>query len=115
MMAWSQSEAARRLHKTPSAINHLLNPDHPNKPTETTMELLKLIIARERPELVNAQTCELKEPWTGAKPNITRLSPKEQKMIEGMRQLPLGEQQKVYAVMEALLRAVGGKGGKTRQ
>ena len=38
LTGWSKSEAARRLHKTPSAINHLLNPAHPNKPSFATFE-----------------------------------------------------------------------------
>ncbi len=46
IMEWSQTETARRLAKTPSAINHLVNPDHSNKPTQTTLRLLKLIIAQ---------------------------------------------------------------------
>lgn len=115
LMGWSQTEAARRLHKTPSAFNHLVNPNHPNKPAQLTLLLLRLIIARERSDLVNAQTCELKETRTKAKPNITRLSPRERKIMESMRQLLPGEQQKVYAVIEALLRATGRKGGKTRR
>lgn len=114
-MGWSQTEAARRLRKTPSAINHLVNPDHPNKPGQTTLLLLKLIIARERPDLVNAQSSELKDAPTGTKPNATRLSPRERQIIESLQQLPAAEQQKVYAVIEALLRAAGRKGGKTRK
>src|ERR1700753_1034468 len=48
LSGWSQTEAAEKLGKTPGAINHLLNPDHPNKPPETTLRLMKLLIARER-------------------------------------------------------------------
>jgi transcriptional regulator with XRE-family HTH domain len=92
-MGWSQTEAARRLRKRPSAINHLVNPDHPNKPTATTMELLRPIIARERPGLVNTQTGGLKE----ARPKATRLSAKERECIEDLRQLPPGDQKKAYA------------------
>jgi hypothetical protein len=101
------------LRKTPGAINHLVNPDHPNKPTETMMELLRLIIACERPGLVNAQTCESTEGPKGAKPNVMRLSRKERVMIERMRRLPPRELETVYAVMEALLRGTVGKDGKT--
>jgi plasmid maintenance system antidote protein VapI len=115
LMGWSQTEAARRLHKTPSAINHLVNPDHPNKPTRTMMQLLKLIIASERPDLINAQTFELKEEATGAKPAITHLSPEERDMIEGLRQLPLSEQEKIYAITEAYLRATFPKGRKRKK
>jgi plasmid maintenance system antidote protein VapI len=115
LMGWSQTEAARRLHITPSAVNHLVNPDHPNKPTQTMMQLLKLIIASERPDLINAQTFELKETATGAKPAAVHLSPRERELIEGLKQLPPDEQAKIYAVIEAFLRAAGGKGGKRRK
>jgi len=115
IMGWSQTEAARRLHKTPSAINHLVNPDHPNKPTETMMQLFKLIIASERPDLINAQTYELKEGPSGAKPEAPRLNPRERALIENLKQLPVAEQEKVYAVIEALLRPVVRKSGKTRR
>ena len=112
LMGWSQTEAARWLHKTPSAINHLVNPGHPNKPTQTTLLLLKLIIARERPDFIKAQTCELKEAPTGAKPDATRLNSRELGLIQSMRQLPPGEREKAYAVMRALLRAIRHNGGK---
>jgi plasmid maintenance system antidote protein VapI len=115
LMGWSQTEAARRLSKTPSAINHLVNPDHPNKPTATMMQLLKLIIASERPDLINAQTFELKETAPGAYGAQPRLSPREREVIEGLKQLPPAEQEKVYAIINALLRTVGRKGGKARK
>jgi hypothetical protein len=44
---WSPTEAAKRLGKTPAAINHLLNPNHSNKPTRTTLLLLRLLVAAE--------------------------------------------------------------------
>jgi plasmid maintenance system antidote protein VapI len=112
LMRWSQTEAARRLHKTASAINHLVNPDHPNKPTQTMMQLLKLIIASERPDLINPQTFELKEAYAGPKPEAVNLSPREREMIERLKELPPGEQEKVYAIILALLKSIGGKGGK---
>ncbi len=115
LMGWSQTEAARRLHKTPSAINHLVNPDHPNNPTETMMQLLKLIMASERPDLINAHTCELKEAAPGTKAEALRLNPKERDLIERLRQLPGAEKRKVYAVINALLRAPARKGAKNRK
>jgi plasmid maintenance system antidote protein VapI len=115
LMGWSQTEAARRLRKTPSAINHLVNPDHPNKPTQTMMQLLKLIIASERPDLINAQTYELKETAQGAKPAVPQLSARERELIEGLKQLPPEEQERVYGVIEVLLRSTARKGGKRRK
>jgi hypothetical protein len=115
IMGWSQTEAARRLHKTPSAINHLVNPDHPNKPAQTTIVLLKLIISRERPDLIDSTSSELKNVPTGGKPEATRLSPREREMIETIRRLPAREREKIYAVIQVMLRPTGRKGGKTRQ
>jgi hypothetical protein len=115
LMGWSQTEAARRLRKTPSAINHLVNPDHPNKPSQTTMQLLKLIIVNERPDLINPQTYELKEAPPGVKLDAAWLSPRERKLIEGLQELPAAMQEKVYAVIAALLKAMGRKGEKARK
>ncbi len=114
IMGWSQTEAARRLAKTPSAINHLVNPDHPNKPTQTTLRLLKLIIARERPDLFNARTFELKEAARNA--NFAPLSAKERDLIRRLRDLPRNEQERVYAVLRTLLdNAPKAKPQKTRK
>ena len=101
IMGWSQTEAAKRLMKTPGAINHLVNPDHPNKPTQTTLRLLKLIIAREQPRLFNARTFEFKEAARHAGP--ARFSAKELELIRRLRELPRKEQEKVYAVIRTML------------
>ena|SRR5665213_1462834 len=112
LMGLSQTEAARRLHITPSAINHLVNPDHPNKPTKSLMQLFKFIIVRERPDLINAHTFEFKEGPTATVPVTLHLDSKEWYMIENMRQLPPTEREKVYSVIRGLLGANGRKGGK---
>ncbi len=113
LMGWSQTEAARRLYKTPSAINHRINPEHPNKPTQTTMQLLKVIIASERPDLINSKTFELKEGPL-ATPEAASLSPREREMLLRLKQLPESEQEKVYAVILALLGTTWKPGGKTK-
>jgi len=105
LMGWSKSGAARRLCKTPSAINHLLNPDHPNKPTGTTMELLRHIMAQEGPDQIVGQTNEMKDARTGVKPSATQFSLREQKTIEGLKKLSVKDQEVVYSVVNALLRA----------
>jgi transcriptional regulator with XRE-family HTH domain len=115
IMGWSQSEAARRLKKTPSAISHLVNPDHPNRPTQTTLLLLKHIIALERPDLTNAQAHESKKAPTRPKPDARRLNSKEWKMMKGLRKLPATDQEMVYAVIKRLLRGTSRNGEKTRQ
>jgi hypothetical protein len=56
VMGWTEAEAARKLGKAPSSINHLMNPNHPNKPTEATIRLLKLIVDRERPNEGESQS-----------------------------------------------------------
>jgi hypothetical protein len=114
LMGWSQSEAARRLHKTPAAVNHLVNPAHPNKPTQTTLQLLKLIIASERPELFET-AFELKEGPAGPKPNHTKLSQKERALVEMLRRAPAEEQERVYAVIKAMLTRSGGKSSKGKK
>jgi hypothetical protein len=113
IMGWSQTEAARQLSKTPSAINHLVNPDHPNKPTQTTLRLLKLIIARERPELFTARTFELKESVRNA--GFAPLSARERDLIRRLRSLAREEQDKVYAVIRTMVEnAPKGKGRKQK-
>jgi transcriptional regulator with XRE-family HTH domain len=102
MMGWSQTEAAKRLAKTPSAINHLVNPDHSNTPTQSTLRFLKLIISRERPDLFNTRTLELKELAKG----VTEYSPlnaKELDLIQRLRSAPHEEQEKIYAVIATML------------
>jgi len=114
IMGWSQTEAARELGNTPSAINHLVNPDHPNKPTQTTLRLLKLIIARERPGLFTARTFELKEAARNA--DVAPFSAKERDLIRRLRELPRVEQEKVYAVIRTMLNnAPKAKSQKTRK
>jgi hypothetical protein len=115
LMGWTQTVAAQRLRKTPSAVNHLVNPNHPNKPTKTMMQLLKLIIASERPDLLNPQTYVLKETHYGLKEDGSSLSPQEWLLIYKLRDFPPSEQEKLYAVIFALLKTMGGEDGKTKK
>jgi len=115
LMGWSQTEAARRLRKTPSAINHLVNPDHPNKPTQTMMQLLKLIIASERPDLINAQTYELRETQYGVKPETPVLSTQEWELIEKLRRFPPEDQERLYWIIIGLFKSMGGQSGKHKK
>jgi plasmid maintenance system antidote protein VapI len=115
LMGWSQTEAARRLHKTPSAINHLVNPDHPNQPTQTMMQLLKLIIASERPDLINPQTYELKEAASGYKSAHPHLTQRERELLEGLKQLPLEEQDRLYSIINAFLQATSRRSNKRKK
>jgi hypothetical protein len=101
IMGWSQTDAARVLGKTPGAISHLVNPDHPNKPTQTTLRLLKLIIARERPDLFTARTFQLKESARNA--DHIHLTAKERDLIRRLRELANAEQEKIFAVIRTML------------
>jgi hypothetical protein len=87
-----------------------LNPDHPNKPIGTMIELLKVIIAHERPGIIDGQAIEGRDAGTGAKPNAVPFSLRERERIEDWRKLSVKDQEAVYAVVEALMRVSGGKG-----
>jgi len=76
------------------------------------MELLRLIIAQERPDLIEGQTREVKDAGTGAKFNAAQLSPREREIIEGLRKLSVKDQEAVFAVIKALLRVTGRRGRK---
>jgi hypothetical protein len=92
----------------------LVNPGHSNKPTQTMMQLFKLIIASERPDLINAQTYELRDATTSNKPEALRLSPRERDLIQSLKQLPPEDQRRVYSVIEALLHPISRKAAKSR-
>ncbi len=105
----SQTKAANNLAKTPSAINHLLNPNHPNKPTQTTMRLLELIVARERPQRFNAGSRTSKKT---AKSNFAKreeFDARERKLIQRLRKLPAEDQKKVCPVIHSILLLLRGK------
>jgi transcriptional regulator with XRE-family HTH domain len=99
LSGWSQTEAAEKLGKTPGAINHLLNPDHPNKPQETALRLMKLLIARERGGLRDERNAGSKVVVGGAAP----LTAQERRLIDRLRALSQEERDKIYAVIETML------------
>jgi hypothetical protein len=106
VMGWSQTETARRLHKTPSAINHLMNPSHPNKPTRTTLQLLKLIIAGERPDLFSS-AFKLKANPAPLKADSLQLSRRELALMTRLRRLTPREQTRAHTLLNAVLRSFG--------
>jgi transcriptional regulator with XRE-family HTH domain len=108
-MGWSQTEAAKRLGKTPSAINHLVNSDHPNKPTESTLRLLKLIIARERPHIIQARTVKLEPVATCVHARDVQMNADERDLIHLLRGLTAKEQKKICAAIRALLLLARGR------
>jgi hypothetical protein len=110
---WSQTEAAKRLGKTPGAINHLINPGHPNKPTQTTMRLLKMLVARERKGVLKAAKVTSKGNAESATAGDAQFSVKERDLIQRLRKLSGKDQEKVYAIIRAVLLLVWGR--KTRK
>ncbi|HEX4122332.1 MAG TPA: helix-turn-helix transcriptional regulator [Verrucomicrobiae bacterium] len=113
MMGWSQTQTAMKLGKSPSAINHLLNPDHPNRPTESTLRLLKLVIEHERPDFFKKGALDVRES-SASEAAASRLTAKESRLIQRLRSVRPEEQGKIYAVVATMLsNAPKGKGGKT--
>jgi len=102
LMGWSQTETARRLAKSPSAVNHLLNPDHPNRPAASTLRLLKLVIATERPDFFKRGLLDLKDGAANS-PEPSKLSAKEFRLIEQLRSVSPDDQKKIYAVVTAMV------------
>jgi hypothetical protein len=49
VIGWTQAEAARQLAMTSGAVNQLVNPNSPVRPSQTTLRLFKLIVAAQRP------------------------------------------------------------------
>ncbi|MFN7140744.1 MAG: hypothetical protein ACK4UN_15515, partial [Limisphaerales bacterium] len=47
-VGWSQSKAAELLHISPSAVNHLVNPKHGNKPSRRTLHILRTLVDAEK-------------------------------------------------------------------
>src|ERR1700744_4703807 len=101
VMGWSQTETARRLAKSPSAINRLLNPNPPNRPSESTLRLLKMIIATERPDFFKRGALDLKDAVANS-PDPSKLSAKELRLIEQLRSVSPEEQKKICAVVTAM-------------
>ena len=85
IMGWSQTVAAQKLGKTPSAINHLLNPHHPNRPTIATMILLRKHMAD--------QDSDCRPDFRG-----------ERELIRHLRMLPPKRKEKVFPIIQAILR-----------
>src|ERR1700733_6239222 len=81
-----------------------------DKPTGTMMELLKRIMAQERPDLIDGKGLELKDAGTSAKFNAAQLSLRERELIAGLIKLWIKERETVYAVIKALLRVSRRKG-----
>ena len=97
VIGWTQAEAARQLAMTSGAVNQLVNPNSPVRPSQTTLRLFKLIVASLRPEAINAKTLELK-----ADPE-TALSLPERKLLDALRKIPPSETPRAYAVIHGVV------------
>jgi len=51
----------------------------------------------------------------GGKPDVFRLSPRERGLIERLRRVPRTDKDKVYAIIEALLRSIEPREGKSKK
>jgi plasmid maintenance system antidote protein VapI len=101
VIGWTQAEAARQLAMTSGAVNQLVNPNSPVRPSQTTLRLFKLIVASQRPEAINAKTLELKADPEAA------LSLPERKLIEALRKIPAAEVPRAYAVVHGVINGFG--------
>ena len=97
VIGWTQAEAARQLAMTSGAVNQLVNPNSPVRPSQTTLRLFKLIVASQRPEAINAKTLELK-----ADPGAA-LSLPERRLIEALRKIPNSDLPRAYHVLHGVI------------
>jgi hypothetical protein len=105
---WSQTETAKRLGKTPGAINHMLNPSHPNTPTPSTFRLLKMIIASEKSRNIPAENRQ--KPSRVSKEKILQYSAAEYDLIGHLRALPPQRQKIISSAIRTILKLTcGGK------
>jgi hypothetical protein len=101
VIGWTQAEAARQLAMTSGAVNQLVNPNSPVRPSQTTLRLFKLIVAAQRPEAINTKTLELKADPGSA------LSLPERKLIDAIRRIPTSELPRAYAVVHGVIMGFG--------
>jgi hypothetical protein len=101
VIGWTQAETARQLCMTSGAVNQIVNPNLPVRPSQTTLRLFKLIVAAQRPEAINTKTLELKED-----PG-SNLSNPEQKLIDALRKVPKADLLRAYAVIHGVINGFG--------
>jgi len=96
-VGWTQAEAARQLAMTSGAVNQIVNPNSPVRPSGTTLRLFKLMVASARPEAINSRTLELKET---APPPPTE---GERKLVQALRAMNPADLPMVYAIFHAIV------------
>lgn len=90
---WSQAKAARELHVSTAAISQICTGK--NQPGRATLNLLKLIIAREQP---NAVTFNEEMVEAG-------LARWERELLEKLRPVPPAQRQRLLEAFEQMIRA----------
>lgn len=103
-LGWTQAEAARQLCMTSSAVNQIVNPSSPVRPSPVTMRLLKLIVTSHLPEAMSAAPMALRED--AAKDPVTA---PEHKLLSDLRALPEEERDRVYEIFNSVLSTYGPK------
>ena len=103
-IGWSQAETARQLCMTSGAVNQIINPNSTVRPSPTTLRLFKLIVAAERPSVINAKTLELKSK----SPAPEGLSDEEQKLVKTVRRIPPQLQRPAFTAINSVLEALAG-------
>jgi hypothetical protein len=95
---WTKSETARKLGMTAGAVNHLVNPDHSNKPSETTLKLFRLILEME----ANPAASFASQP---AFYDAPRPDDDEAELLKVLRRFPRAERRRLLEAMSRLVTA----------
>ena len=91
---WSQAEAARRLQITPGAVSQICSGK--TQPRAATLNLLKLMIARENPK---ALALHESEAWRA-------LEHWEKELLADLRQLPERERLRLLPIFRQMVGAM---------
>ncbi len=91
---WSQAEAARRLRITPGAVSQICSGK--TRPRDSTLNLLKLMVARENPEALALHDSAMSPP----------LEAWEMELLTEMRRLPEAERQRLLPLIKQMIRAM---------
>jgi len=91
---WSQAEAARRLHITPGAISQIFSGR--TQPHPGTLNLLKYILATEKPEVLKAFE----------RARVGGLAPWESQLLEALRGLRPAHREALLVAFQEMIRAM---------
>ena len=94
MAGWSQAEVARRLHITPGAVSQLFSGR--TRPRAATLNLLKMIVAKEMPEVLAAHESTRSGSLAGW----------ESQLLEELRRLPTADRDRVLTGFHQMIKTV---------